>query len=244
MRGRIEHAALSIEHLMYMKNSVQAIAAMILSLLPASTVLAQPRPALTGTIPFEFTVNGKSLNPGTYRFYTESDTAHWLTVAGETHKINAAVVTRLASNPGLRDATLVFDVADGKRHLSEVWIPGQGGLLVHATPKGHDHETLIAVQSGLSGEGSGREVFAKTCARCHGANGDGNEAADRFFQTKLPRLNSEYVQAKSDAELREIITQGRRKMDPVRIGQSTVQHLLPSESIDSVLAYLRSLKAN
>ncbi len=213
-----------------------------LSLVAAASVFAQSRPALTGKIPFEFAVGGKMLPSGTYNFYTESDAGHWLTVSSAHGTIKASVVTHLGDNPGLRDATLVFDVAGGKRVLSEVWIPKQGGLLVHATPSGHSHETVIAVHSGLSQGLSGREVFVKTCARCHGENGRGNEAADKFFQTTLPRLNSEYVQTKSNEELRDIITQGRRKMDPVRVGQATVQHLLPSESVDAVLAYVRTLK--
>ena len=125
--------------------------------------------------------------------------------------------------------------------LSEVWIPGEGGLLVHATPQGHSHEKVI-LQSGLSAGLSGKAVFERTCAKCHGPNGNGNEAADKFFQTPVPKLNSEYVQTKSDAELKEIITEGRRMMDPVRVGQPKVQHLLPTESVGAVIAYVRTFK--
>jgi mono/diheme cytochrome c family protein len=203
---------------------------------------AQPRSALTGDIPFEFTVGKMLLPAGSYQFTAKSGTP-WLSVSGAKRgPMNVPIITRLGGSPDLRDATLVFDSFEGRRVLSEVWIPGEGGLLLHTTPKGHTHETVVAVQSGLSAGLSGKAVFERTCARCHGPNGNGNEAADKFFQTTVPRLNSEYVQKKSDAELTEIITQGRRKMDPVRVGQSTVQHLLPTESVGAVIAYVRTFK--
>ena len=90
--------------------------------------------------------------------------------------------------------------------------------------------------------GSGKEIFAGTCARCHGPEGKGNEAADKFFNLTIPRLVSQTVQSKSDSELKEIISQGRRSMDPVRISQAGVRHLLQPESVDAVIAYVRTLK--
>jgi mono/diheme cytochrome c family protein len=166
----------------------------------------------------------------------------WLTVSGGHGEMNVPVMTRLAANPDLRDARLVFDKSGDRHVLAEVWIPGEGGFLVHATPQGHSHETVIAAQSGLSEKMSGKDVFERTCAKCHGLDGSGNQSADTFFKTTLPRLNSDSVQAKSEEELREIVTQGKRMMDPVRVGQSTVQHLLPTESVEAVLAYVRTFR--
>jgi mono/diheme cytochrome c family protein len=101
---------------------------------------------------------------------------------------------------------------------------------------------VIAVVSGTTPNLSGKQVFQSTCVRCHGPNGKGNPAADKFFQTEVPRLDSAYVQAKSDDELKDIISHGRRKMDPVRVGQATVQHLLEPASVDAVIAYVRTFK--
>lgn len=227
---------------MFVRFRTTKITLSLLTLGMAVSVYGQTQAALTGNIPFEFSIGQKLLPAGTYRFTPRPGTP-WLTVAGPKEgKMTVPVITRLAGDSFVREATLVFDNFENRRVLSEVWIPGEGGLLLHATPKGHTHETVIGVISGLSPNLSGKQVFDRTCARCHGPQGNGNAAADKFFQTTVPRLNSAYVQDKSDAELREIITQGRRKMDPVRIGQATVQHLLPSESVAAVLSYVRTFK--
>jgi mono/diheme cytochrome c family protein len=115
-------------------------------------------------------------------------------------------------------------------------------VVVTATPKEHPHEMVIAVVSGAAPKMSGKEVFERTCARCHGPQGKGNPAADKFFQTQIPRLDSAYVQAKSDQELRDVISHGRRNMDPVRMGQATLQHLLYPELVDAVIRYVRTFK--
>jgi mono/diheme cytochrome c family protein len=198
--------------------------------------------SLSGNIPFEFTLGKNALPPGVYHFSAVPGTP-WLAAADDKHRTTkVGIITRLADNLAIRDASLVFDIVENRHVLSEVWIPGEGGLLVNATPKGHTHETVIAVLSGAPANGSGKQIFSHTCERCHGPEGRGNPAADKFFQTQLPRLNSVYVQSKSDAELKEIVMHGRRKMDPVRTGQASVQHLLPPDSVDAVLAYVRTFK--
>ena len=93
-----------------------------------------------------------------------------------------------------------------------------------------------------SAENPGKAVFDKTCKQCHGPEGKGNVAADKFYEVKIPRLNSDYVQRKSDDEIREIITQGRRKMRPVRMGQPVAEHKLEPSEVGDVIAYVRTLK--
>ncbi len=88
----------------------------------------------------------------------------------------------------------------------------------------------------------GKQIFEKTCKNCHGPEGKGNPTADSFFKVKIPRLNSDYVQKKSDEELKDIITEGRRKMEPVRLGQPVAFHKLPPQSVTDVIAYVRTLK--
>ena len=63
-----------------------------------------------------------------------------------------------------------------------------------------------------------------------------------LLRVAIPRLNSAYVQTKSDKELRGIITQGRRNMDPVRMGQGPLQHLLDPKSVGAVIDFLRTFK--
>jgi cytochrome c5 len=159
--------------------------------------------------------------------------------AGE---VKVQIIARLGGPSLFKDTGLVFDAFEGHHVLSEVWIPGEGGVLVHAMPTQHPHEMVIAVVSGTEPNLSGKEVYQRTCVRCHGPQGTGNPAADKFFQVAIPRLNCAHVQTKSDQELTDIITQGRRNMDPVRMGQGQMQHLLDPGSVGAVIHYLRSFK--
>ena len=99
-----------------------------------------------------------------------------------------------------------------------------------------------AVVSGLSTKLSGKQTFDQTCAKCHGPGGKGNPAAAKFFQVNIPKPDSDYVQLKSDEELRgsdySRQTQDGRGPD----WRPSVMHNLQSESVDSVIAYVRTLK--
>lgn len=88
----------------------------------------------------------------------------------------------------------------------------------------------------------GRFTYNHTCKNCHGPEGKGDPIADKFYRVTIPRLNSKYVQSKSDDELRAIITKGRRKMKPVEIGTPVATHKLDANLIPDVIAYVRSLK--
>jgi len=100
----------------------------------------------------------------------------------------------------------------------------------------------LAFQAQAGDATKGKEVYSKTCKRCHGPEGKGYLIADKFFQTTIPRLSSAYVQSKPDEELREVITKGRRQMDPVRMGQPQARHDLDAGEVDDVIAYVRTLK--
>ena len=114
---------------------------------------------------------------------------------------------------------------------------------MHSTPKEHNHEIFMFVGVvNPNPSASGRVAYERTCAKCHGADGRGDKGADRFFNVTIPRLSSTEVQSKSDAELREIITKGGKEMAPVEIDESGYRHRLPPQSVDAVIAYVRTLK--
>ena len=52
------------------------------------------------------------------------------------------VITLLGRHDKDTDPEFVFDKIDGKLMLSEIWIPGQDGLLVLATKGPHEHAVL------------------------------------------------------------------------------------------------------
>jgi mono/diheme cytochrome c family protein len=79
----------------------------------------------------------------------------------------------------------------------------------------------------------GRAEFARQCRMCHGADGKGNPAMARMLKVEFKAMDSEYVQQKSDEELRNIILKGTGKMVAVR-GMNDQQ-------VADVIAYVRSL---
>ena len=194
-------------------------------------------------IPYAFTVASKGLPAGTYAFSLPADNPAWVEVRSDTRlEARARIVTRLGGPTEFQDGSLVFDKTDGSHILSEVWIPGTDGILVHSTPKGHSHDILMSSGLGPDVNLSGKVAFDRTCRRCHGPDGMGDPRADKFFSTTIPRLSSADVQSKSDAELKEIITTGRRGMAPVEIDDSGFRHRLPPQLVDTLIAYVRTLK--
>jgi mono/diheme cytochrome c family protein len=91
---------------------------------------------------------------------------------------------------------------------------------------------------------SGKAVFKNSCVYCHGEGGEGNPAADNFWKMKIPRLNTEYIRSKSDAELTNVILNGKRKMPPAMAGKPETQHRtkVKAEQVPDLIAYVRTLK--
>jgi len=76
----------------------------------------------------------------------------------------------------------------------------------------------IAIPLFSAGKGdatAGKEVYTKRCATCHGPGGEGKESIAKMFKVEMHALSSKEVQAKSDADLKKIITEGTGKMKPV-----------------------------
>ena len=194
-------------------------------------------------VPYAFIVGSKTLPAGTYTFSMPADSPAWVEVKPASGSaVRARIITRLGGPTEFQEGSLVFDKSDGSRTLSEVWIPGSDGILVHALAKGHTHDILMASAMESAGCLSGKSTYDRTCRRCHGPDGVGEPKADKFFNTTIPRLNSAAVQSKSDAELKLIITQGTSAMPPVEIEELGFRHRIPAESVDSVIAYVRTLK--
>lgn len=214
----------------------------VLTLLAVASAHGQTGPVLSANVPFSFEAGGTSLPAGTYQFRVRLSDQSLVISDAKGGETKLHVISQLAGASLFRDVGLVFDNFRGRHVLAEVWIPGEGGVLVSSTLEKHTHEMVVAVVSGAAPTMSGKEVFEHTCARCHGPQGKGNPAADKFFQTRIPRLDSAYVQEKSDQELKDVISHGRRQMDPVRMREAAVQHLLDPESVDAVIGYVRTFK--
>jgi cytochrome c5 len=192
-------------------------------------------------IPYEFTVGSKVLPPGTYTFSVDNFGLRMESATGGAYR--AIIKARLGGPTELfRDGSLVFDTTGGGHILSEVWMPGTDGILLQSNPKPHNRMILLASYLNPTGNVSGKAAYNLTCGRCHGPDGKGDGGADKFFNITIPRLSSAAVQGKSDAELKEIITQGTHVMPPVEIDESGFRHRLPPQDVDAVIAYVRTLK--
>lgn len=80
----------------------------------------------------------------------------------------------------------------------------------------------------------GEAVYSMKCRNCHAADGAGNPAIGKMMNVTLKPLGSAEVQAKSDADLKAVVTAGTGKMKPVA-------GLSPAD-VDNVIAYVRTLK--
>lgn len=192
-------------------------------------------------VPYAFTFAAKSMPAGTYTFTFQGSR---LSVSSATSgPISQSVMSQLTGPAQLfRDGSLIFDKTVSGLVLAEVWIPGVDGLLLHSIPKGHTRTVLSAPNLNEHRTYSGKSAFNLTCANCHGQDGNGNERADKFFETRIPRLSSPEVQNKTDNELRNQIMQGNGKMPPVEIDEAGFRHRLPAQDVDAVIAYVRTLK--
>ncbi len=191
-------------------------------------------------VPYEFTFASKVLPAGTYTFSVTNLGFQVKSATGDV--LRAPILSRInGPTEFLRDGSLVFDKTGGGHILCEVWIPGTDGILLHSIPKSHTRDVILFSMNQTSNL-SGKDAFQWTCARCHGPDGKGDKRADKFFNLTIPRLSSAEVQGKSGAELKEIITKGRGPMAPVEIDESGFRHRLPEQSVDAVIAFLRTLK--
>jgi mono/diheme cytochrome c family protein len=85
---------------------------------------------------------------------------------------------------------------------------------------------------GTSVRADGAGDFKAKCAACHGADGTGSTATGKAL--KVRDLASPDVQSQSDAQLTDIVTNGKNKM-PAYKGKLT------DDQIKGLVAYIRGL---
>lgn len=85
-----------------------------------------------------------------------------------------------------------------------------------------------------AGAPEGKTVYVAKCQGCHGANGEGKAAIAKMFNVTLPALGSKEIQAKTDADLKKVITEGHGKMKPVGG--------LDDKQVADAIAFVRTLK--
>jgi mono/diheme cytochrome c family protein len=90
----------------------------------------------------------------------------------------------------------------------------------------------LALPSAMQAQSDPAKVYKTNCVLCHSANGSGDSATGKAFHAK--DLRSEEIQKQTDAELAEVITKGKGKM------QGFGAKIKPDE-VTKLVAYLRAL---
>lgn len=95
---------------------------------------------------------------------------------------------------------------------------------------------LAAAVSGvaLADADAGKAVYEKSCKGCHGAAGQGNPGIAKAMKVEMRHLGSKEVQARPDAEIKKVISEGSGKMKAVAA--------VKGKALDDVAAYVHTLK--
>ena len=81
---------------------------------------------------------------------------------------------------------------------------------------------------------AGKALYDKSCKSCHGADGTPNPNIAKMMKVEIKDLGSADVQARSDADIKKVVTEGQGKMKPIKS--------VAGKDLDNVIAYVRSLK--
>jgi mono/diheme cytochrome c family protein len=86
--------------------------------------------------------------------------------------------------------------------------------------------------AGAQGGATAKSTFQAKCAMCHGPDGAGSSVGKSM---NIPNLRSDTVQKTSDAELAQVISDGKGGMPPFKSSLSAAQ-------IHALVKYVRTLR--
>ena len=93
---------------------------------------------------------------------------------------------------------------------------------------------LASASTAFGGAAEGKDLYAKKCRACHGAEGQGNPGMAKMLKVEIRHLGSKEVQGRPDEEIRKIVTTGTGKMKAVEG--------LSADQVKDVVAFLRTIK--
>lgn len=100
--------------------------------------------AIQGNIPFQFAAGKSAMPSGDYEFIPDPREPLVRIQPDHGPAIALPVITRLAAgiHSTATDAHVVFDKVGFSYVLSEIWLPGEDGYLLHATKVQHEHQVV------------------------------------------------------------------------------------------------------
>lgn len=81
----------------------------------------------------------------------------------------------------------------------------------------------------------GQRIFNRTCAACHGAEGDGDGLVGRRLMVKPTSLHSEYMYGQAPGHFFQVIQKGIRTMQPYG-------YMINEQDSWAVVSYIRALQ--
>lgn len=84
---------------------------------------------------------------------------------------------------------------------------------------------------------AGRQIYLESCQICHGPTGNGDSDMAAYLTPPSANLTAKATQAKTDAQLRKIILEGRPGT-----AMSSYAGAFEEAQLADLLAYIRSLK--
>jgi cytochrome c6 len=91
---------------------------------------------------------------------------------------------------------------------------------------------LLLTVPALRAQDGGAKVYKAKCAICHAADGSGDSPTGKAM--KVPDLRSEAVQKQTDAQLTEIVSNGKKAMPAYK-------SKLTADEIKGLVGYMRGL---
>jgi disulfide bond formation protein DsbB len=106
---------------------------------------------------------------------------------------------------------------------------------------GDDSEATAEPPISAGDAAKGREIYAQTCASCHGPNGEGGEGPGKAWTT------STFIRDSSDDELLAFIEMGRPIGDPANTTNVDMppkggNPALTDEDLQNIIAFMRALQ--
>jgi mono/diheme cytochrome c family protein len=112
------------------------------------------------------------------------------------------------------------------------WIRLAGGALCTLA--------IVCVPSSVAhAQDDAARIFATTCAECHGSDGSGH--APKGEIAHIPDMHSATVQKQSDADLAEMIVNGKRSSRGLNYSMPSNKGKLSDQQVKQLVAYIRAI---
>ncbi len=132
-----------------MKHLLRILTVMLALAITSGASMAYAQDTSVFDTPFAFRLGTQVHQPGSYTIRVSDDEMTVAITPAKGAENVAMVMTRLAEpEPPLREGKVVFDKVGDVYYLSEVWMPGSDGFLLHAAKEKHTHVKVTLAKKG------------------------------------------------------------------------------------------------